>query len=679
MKILFKRRLNKNIIKELFKKNSCKENGNSEIEDIDDSDTENKIKDVKCKDNDIEYDDSFNTSFNNNECKIEMGGCRTNRIYRKIQRKVFNKERKILNIVIRKMEHKYKGVKFCEIYVKINNIIKSNCIKRVVKLIIIGYVLILMINFIDSINRKVFLDMNNQEVSWIISEDLNSSDYEYELFRNGEHLVTTRACKFIESISLDKNSPNKVGNIRVSKTDNMYTFIWKDVEDEGSVLNYKVNAVNKGFGKTYSSRTLKTNVVSGIEKYIVTLDGKKYDSLVSTFSVNINSLKYGVHNLEVVAVDFAGNVSKSKSIEFKVDNTKFFIDDYKLATNNFDITSESYDVYLVKEYQVEKEGKIVKEKEEMPILIGDYIHTYFRGEEVPMISNPRYLYENELLNVTWEENTFGINNTEFYIKCKSKIGLKTYTSEKMNYTLGDFLPGYYYQVNKEPLYTVSKADCYTMDNNVSLDCKIFNRSEIYYFHIAASNEFGNLSKTKTLELDLTNFTSVGKKKDAVREILYKTKGLSGDVFRQLTDDLYNTFTYGTIKKLKEIGLKIVLAQEDIGSYVLLNHGIEVENTDICYVKDDMTLVYNTKSSLELLIKEVVKVLDEVKDNPLSENADFLKIYNQEKATLQEGDLTPVEYLAEAVNSYMKDSSLLKSTSPKTYEFVKARYKMIMFV
>ena len=119
-------------------------------------------------------------------------------------------------------------------------------------------------------------------------------------------------------------------------------------------------------------------------------------------------------------------------------------------------------------------------------------------------------------------------------------------------------------------------------------------------------------------------------------------------------------------------------QEDITGYVLSNHNTKVTNKDICYIEGDSTIVYNAKSSLELLIKEIVGVLDNVKENPLSKNIDFLTIYNQEKANIKEGKLTAQEYLAEAVFMYMSDSHLLKSTSPKTYEFVKSRYKTIMF-
>ena len=93
----------------------------------------------------------------------------------------------------------------------------------------------------------------------------------------------------------------------------------------------------------------------------------------------------------------------------------------------------------------------------------------------------------------------------------------------MSYTSGDFLPGYYYQVTTDPLYKIKKNDSYTMDNNVNLDYNRFDKTKLYYFHVASANEHGNLSKTKTLELDLTNFTTINQKKDAVREILYRTK------------------------------------------------------------------------------------------------------------------------------------------------------------
>lgn len=609
----------------------------------------------------------------------EEGVSEVKRRYRTINDNGDIRERKIENIVIRDMNWKTKKERLQEVCKNIKNVVKSKQTKKVATTFLVLYVGFSAIDFLDAMNRKIVLDVNGQEISWNISDVLNPNEYEYELFRNEELLKTTKARKFIESISMDKEAPGKVGDIKIDKNDEMYVFTWKDAYDKGTIVDYQVNAISKGFGMKYASRVLEAEIASGVEKYIIMLDGKKYESVIPTFSIASNSLRYGSHELTVAAVDFSGNISKARSIKFKVDNTKFFIDDYKLATNNSDITNESYDIYVVQEYEVEKDGKIVAEKKETPISIGDYLHSYFRSQEVPMISNPRYIYESNLVNVTWEENSFGENNTQFYIKCKSKSGLKTYKSDKIDYTLGDFLPGYYYEVNKEPIYMVTKADSYTMDNNVNLDSMLFNKNEIYYFHVAASNEFGNLSKTKTLELDLTNFTSVNDKKDVVRSLLYRTKGLSGDTFRKITDDLYNVFALSTIKKLKDLDLKIVVTEQDINDYVLANHNVTIKNKEIFYVQKDNTIVYNAKTSLDLLIKEIVKVLDVSRENPISENAEFLSAYKSEMLTIQKDQMTAQDYLAEVVNIYINDKALLKSTSPKTYDFINSMYKVIMFI
>lgn len=614
-----------------------------------------------------------------NDTKIEES---KKRRCKKVSADTKSSRRKVADYTVRKLEYEQKKMKNAieidKVYDKAKEVASSKIAKKVLNISVIACSTVFAVNFVDKISRKIVLEVDAQEVSWVMNKSFDTSSYEYELFRDGKRALVTKATKYMEPVSTDTESPDKITSIKLNKNNDVFTFSWKEPKDNGVELNYKIKATNKGFGKSYESRELNAEIISGVEKYIINIDGKKYESVTPNFNVDINSLKYGSHTLEVSAIDYAGNVSKSKKIDFKVDNTKFFIDDYKLATNNPDITDETYDLYLVKEREIEKDGKKVLEKEKLPIKLGDYISTYFINRQVPEISNPRYLYESDLLNITWEENTFGANDTDFYIECKSKKGIKSYKSEKMNYGSGDFLPGYYYQVNKDPLYTVNKTDSYTMDNNVSLDYNRYDKTKIYYFHVASANEYGNLSKTKTLELDLKNFTTNGEKKDAVREILYRTKGLESDAFRKITDDIYNTFTLNTIKKLKDIGLKIVVMQEDVTDYVLSNHNAKVINKNICYIKEDKTIVYNTKYSLGLLIKHIVKVLDEFNENPISKNIDYLNVYNTEKKTLKEGKLSAQDYLAEAVKIYIEDAHMLKTTSPKTYEYIKTNYKTIMF-
>ena len=594
-----------------------------------------------------------------------------------------NKARKIANLKIRTVDLRSKRIrKIIEIEKKVCESVKefskTEQAKKALNLSVIACSTVFGLNFIDKVTRKISLDVNAQEVSWNMNKNLNSSNFEYELYRNGKLLTKTRACKFMEDISIDKDAPDKVSSIRLNKDEHVFTFTWKAPEDNGTKLEYKVKATNKGFGKSYDSEKLKTDVISGVEKYIILLDGKRYESFTPSFNMNINSLQCGSHNLKVAAVDYAGNESKYKNINFKVDNTRFYIDNFKFAVNNPDITNDDYNFVLVREIEVEKGDKTVIEKKETPIALGDNLTPYFKNNVVPPISNPRYIYENGMLNITWEANTFGKNNTEFYIECKSKKGIKSYKSEKMEYTSGDFMPGYYYQINKEPLYTVKQTDSYTMDNNVNLDYNRFDSSKRYYFHVASANEFGNLSKTKTLEVDSKNFTSVGDKKDSVREILYRTKGLDSDVFRKITDDLYNSLTHSTIKKLKEIDLKIVVMQDDISKYALDNHNIKVKNKNIAYIEKDNTIIYNAKTELSQLIKEVIRSLDITKSNPISENVDFVTIYNEEKKNVGNGELNAQNYLVESVYLYMNDEHMLKSSAPKTYEFIKSNYNKIMF-
>ena len=604
----------------------------------------------------------------------------------KLRRKRFinksNEKRKLLNYNIRTIEFKKKQFKpnidVEKISSSVKQIILSDTAKKTFKISAIACSSMVGLNLIDKINSDIVLAIDSQEISWSMNKGLDKNSYQYEIFRDGKRAAITRDSKFIESLKVDTKAPNKVNMVRLNKDKNTYRFTWKEPKDNGVDVNYKVKATNRGIGASYESEDICKTIISGVEKYIVDIDGKKYESSTPYFEVNINSLKCGSHTFSVSAVDYAGNISKSKKIDFKLDNTKFFIEDYKIATNNEELTNELYDFYLVKEYEVKKDGKMSIEERKTKIQLGDYISTYFVNNNIPNISNPRYLYEDGLINVTWEENKFGTNNTEFYIECKSKKGIKSYKSGKMSYTSGDFLPGYYYQVTTDPLYKIKKNDSYTMDNNVNLDYNRFDKTKLYYFHVASANEHGNLSKTKTLELDLTNFTTINQKKDAVREILYRTKGLESDAFRKITDDIYNSFTLSTIEKLKESETKIVVMQEDITNYVLSNHNTKVTNKNICYIKEDKTIVYNTKTSLNLLIKEIVKVLDDIKENPISKDNDYLEVYNKEKTTLKDGKLSEQEYLAEAVSIYLEDAPMLRSNSPETCEFIKEKYKVIMF-
>ena len=560
---------------------------------------------------------------------------------------------------------------------KLDFILKTKRFKKICKTAFITLASLIALNIIDECSRKIVLNINGQEIEWAMDKGFDSTNYEYELFRNKERILLTKGCKFIESISLDEESPEKVSGVKVNKDEEKVVITWKVPDDIGSKYKYKVTAKNKSFGKSYSSKTSNVEVISGIEKYIIKIDEKEYHTIIPHFEIEVDSLQAGSHNVQIRAVDIAGNISEPKNITFKVDNTKFYLDDYKLATNNKDITNETHELYLVKENEVIKNGKTVIEKERLPISIGDNIAGFFISDKLPQMANPKYIYENDLVNVFWEENEFGVNNTEFYIECKSKKGFEKYKSDKMTYDNGNFLSGYYYKVTTDPLYTVKHTDSYTMDNMVTLDYRRFDRSKIHYFHVASVNEYGNISKTKTLEFDFENFTSTGEIKDAVRSLLYRGKDVDSDSYRKVTDDVYNTFTYKTIKKMKEEELKIILTSEDIKKYISENHNAVVTNKNAQYIKDDSVIVYNTNSSLEYLVKEIVKAFDEYPKSPWSKNSDFLKVYTEEKDKLGEKELTAQEFLSEAVWLYISDNEELSYKAPKTYKFLQKYYKMIL--
>lgn len=603
---------------------------------------------------------------------------KNNKILRRINKKHVQKKRicYMRNYKKTKKVNKYESIKNKTVD-DVKRILKSNEFKKASRGLIFAIISLLSIDMIDKGNRKVFLDMEGQELSWSTSNNLDSSNYEYKLFRDNELLMLTKGYKFIESISLDKESPQKINNVKVDKGEAKVIFSWNAPNDMGTKYKYKVLAINKKNNKKYSSRSIKKEIVSGIDKYIINLNGKEYTSATTQFEVDINSLKTGVNNLEIIAVDLAGNESEPKKISFKIDNTKFYLDEYKLSTNNNEITEKTHNIYLVKEKTIEKDGKVVVEQEKKPITIGDNIAEFFISASKPTISNPRYVYENDLVNVIWEESTFGVNNTEFYIECSSKNGLKKYTSNKMKYDNGDFLSGYYYKVTTTPLYSVKQSDSYTMDSRVSLDTTKYDKNKIYYFHVAASDEYGNMSKTKTLELDFKNFTTTGEIKDVVREFLYKNKGVDGNAYRKVTDDVYNAFTYKTIKKIKDMELKISLVSGDIGDFISKHHNVKVTNKNAQYIKEDSTVVYNVDSSIEYLVKEIVKVFNEYPTSPWSSRADFLEVYNAEKDKLKEGKYTEEEYLSEIVWMYISGDEDLEYYAPKSYDFIAKFYNSIM--
>lgn len=560
---------------------------------------------------------------------------------------------------------------------KIKEIMKIKKVRRVSKTLFITLVTLFTLNIIDTTSRKVVLAINGQEIEWDMDKGLDDSNYEFEIFRGKEKITTTRGSKFLESISLDKDSPEKISSLKMDESDDKVMFTWNASEDRGTNYKYRIVAKNKSFGKDYSSKKTSIEIKSGVEKYIIKLDGKEYQTIIPQFDIEKASLKAGSHTLEIYAVDLAGNVSETKKITFEIDNTKFYIDKYKLATNNKEITNKTHDLYIVKEIRTIKNGKEIVKKEKSPISIGDNIAQYFINTEKPKIDNPKYIYKDDLINVYWEKNDFSKNEIEFYIECKSKNGFQRYKSEKMKYDNGEFLPGYYYKVTTSPYYTVKSTDSFTMDNMVSLDYNRYDKRKLYYFHVAAMNEYGNMSKTKTLEFDFENFTSTREKKDAVRSLLYRGRDVDSDSYRRVTDDVYNTFTYKTIKKMKEKELKIVLTSSDIKNYISENHNAVVTNKNAQYLREDSVIVYNTNSPLEYLVKEIVRVFDEHPRSFWSKNSDFLNAYNQEKNKLTKQELNQQDFLVEAMWMYIDDSDELEYKAPKTYNFIKRFYKLIM--
>jgi hypothetical protein len=292
---------------------------------------------------------------------------------------------------------------------------------------------------------------------------------------------------------------------------------------------------------------------------------------------------------------------------------------------------------------------------------------------IPNITNPRYVYSGGLLNLEWEENEYGENNTEFYIECKSKKGVKEYTSEKMTYYNGQFLPGYYYKVNTNPIDTVKSTDSYTMDSKVNLDYAVFDKSKQYYFHVASVNEFGNLSKTRTLELDLEEFTSLGEMKDASRNLLYRGKDVESDDFRRVTDEVYNAFTTKTVDLMENRKLKIILTGTDIKEYISVNHNAKVTNANAQYIKNDNVIIYNVTSDFRYLLKEIVKFFNTNMENPWSKNEEFLKVYKSESINIGNGKLNAENFFYEAVASYILENDELKYISPGIYNFINKNY------
>lgn len=564
-----------------------------------------------------------------------------------------------------------------QILEKIKKIVFTSKVRKVSRGILIALMSLVPIDMIDKANREVFLDVYGQELTWSTSENIDASNYKYKLYRDNELLTYSRGYKFIESISMDKESPKKVGNVTVTEGATDISFIWKEPTDIGSNYTYKIEAVNQSNNKKYKSRKIKEKFISGIDKYLISVNGKEYQTYTTSFSMSTSSFRNGENNIEIVAVDLAGNKSESKKIKFKVDNTSFYLDGYKIGTTNPEITNETHDIYLVKENLVKKDDKLIPQTQKTKVSIGENISQYFIKSTNPKLYNPRYICKDDLVNVVWEETPFGSRNTDFYIEAVEKSTLKKHISTRMNYDAGSFLSGYYYKVTTTPTYKVKTTDDYTMDSSVNLNYDIFNKDKKYYFHLAASDEYGNLSKTKTLEFDFKDFTSVGEVKDTIRTFLYKNKGVTGDDFRTITDDIYNTLRYRTIKKIESMGIKISLTSESAKEFIKKHHNVEPISNEAQYIKEDSTIVYNVNSSLEYLIKEIVKIFDEIPKSAWSKNADFLKVYNEEKTKIKDGKCSPQEFLSEVIWMYISKEDDLEYDAPSTYAFVKRYYKSIM--
>ena len=348
-----------------------------------------------------------------------------------------------------------------------------------VMLTIAGILIIAPLSFVLVMSKpKLELKIFDGTLIWDYNKKLD--DNKYVLYRNGEKILSSNQIKFRDNESGDKSEPDEVSNIEVKYKEDNIIVSWNKPKDNGNTNNYYVAVEDNAGNVVLKSNEVSMESVSGISGYKIEFNNKEKNLNTNEYVIDSKGVKEGIYDFNVIAVDGAGNESKSfskiieifrpyiKDNEIHINNKKKYV--YKAYVNGDQITVDENKIKVDELKDINAPEQIKK------------ISVWNRGTSASIlwsaVKDTGSTYDVEIVGRTVDgDKVSGAGE----INCKSS-GVK----------------GYYYAIKDTMDYKLSHGDKFT-SKTLILNAEL--PYETNYLHVAAVDNEGNIGQTyvKVLE------------------------------------------------------------------------------------------------------------------------------------------------------------------------------------
>ena len=544
--------------------------------------------------------------------------------------------------------------------------------------------------------EKIELSIEGTNIVWVDKTKTKEVNSKYYIF-NGDFLVDkveeTQYALTDENL-IDEVGPEKVKKVSIKYSDTQIYFTWEETVDGGTDNSIWINLYNNKDRQIAYSNAVNVNFKSGVYKYVVKFNGEEYDIWNKEFKVNMTDLDDGITVAKLYAIDNRGNVGEVADIplyNYKVILSK----ENNLLKFRIDDNTQTYSY---KAYIDDEDKGLIKDESELNDKLKDK-NPPDSIKELDIKVNDRKA------NISWEDTME--NGTSY------KVKVEAFGETYYNSTLSDELEiekkgtvkGYYYKINKESQYNITDKDDFTEKTDIDFTGEYGK----YYIHIAAIDDSGNMSKTKTFNLEFkkpvvenntnSDSTSNEAKPDDSKKPTTKPDNSSdeleekinlinslmkivGNVSKENQNkaiDKISKIPIDILNSIKGYGINIYLINgeaEEIyenltGEEILDITGVFIwggeENAVICesaYM--DSTLLHEMGHASDFALG---------KGDYISNSNKFTDIYEAEKDKLFKEN----EYVRDSINEYFAETFLMYYTknyilrieAPKTYAYLKA--------
>lgn len=481
--------------------------------------------------------------------------------------------------------------------------------------------------------EKLVLSLEGNKLTWEDRSNQSVLNCKYEIYNDDFNVakLTDKSYFVTPEKLIDENGPEKISNVNIVYGINDISFSWDDVSDLGTDNCLRVGLYNeKGRQLAYSNK-VNINFASGIYRYIVELNGSKYEPIVNSYTVNRKNFNKGITRVKLYSVDKRNNRSETVEIPLYNFDVNLYESDGKLYYDIEDKTQGYKYIYYIN-------GKMRED-----ITTVDSLNEALKDNKSPntctgITSN----VIDKTVFINWDDAED--RGQSFVVKVNG-IG-ETYSntaySKEVTVQKESGIKGYYYSINKEADYKVTEKDNFSQITNVSDNLEYGK----YYIHIAAVDNNDNISNTATKSFEVvepiveepeqnkedvvkpeegndkqdSNNESSNKDEQEKEEIyndeeiefmVYKMVDIvhgAGEWSRNKSIEIINTLTDKEIVKLSKAGLKVVVTAGQAEDYYKEITGKTIKDVKNIIVRDKKQFVIiientNVVSGLKSTLKK----------------------------------------------------------------------------